>query len=87
MTFRDEASVQECLATQHSLNGKEVEVKRAIRKEEMGGAGGAGGGFGGGYGGGELQPSCDKCAGNFACIADRACYQPHAVSLRMLILV
>ena len=61
VTFRDEISVEKCLVMQHSLNGKTVELKRAVKKEEMAGGGmygdgsygGAGGGFGGGgYGGG-----------------------------------
>ena len=48
---------------QHSLNGKTVELKRAVKKEEMGGGGmygeaGYGGGSygGGGYGGGGVGP-------------------------------
>ena len=48
---------------QHSLNGKTVELKRAVKKEEMGGGGmygdagyGGGGYGGGGYGGGGVGP-------------------------------
>ncbi|CAL5229182.1 g12460 [Coccomyxa viridis] len=61
ITFKDEMSVEKCLVKQHTLNGKQVEIKRAVKKEEMGGGtggsygGGAGGGYGegaGGYGGG-----------------------------------
>ena len=46
VTYKDEVVVEKCLVMQHQLNGKPVEVKRAIRKEEMGSGGG--GGFGGG---------------------------------------
>jgi hypothetical protein len=43
VTFSDEVAVEKCLVMQHVLEGKQVEVKRAIRKEDMeGGAGGYG---------------------------------------------
>ena len=35
MTYKDEMSVEKCLVMQHSLNGRTVELKRAIRKEDM----------------------------------------------------
>ena len=56
VTYKDEMSVEKCLVMQHSLSGKTVELKRAVKKEEMsGGGGGMGmGGMGmsggGGYG-------------------------------------
>ncbi|EIE22873.1 hypothetical protein COCSUDRAFT_66433 [Coccomyxa subellipsoidea C-169] len=52
VTFKDEMSVEKCLVMQHFLNGKQVEIKRAVKKEEMGGGPGAGGGMGAGAGGG-----------------------------------
>lgn len=48
VTFKDEVSVEKCLVMQHTLNGKPVELKRAIRKEDMGA---------GGYSGGAPSPS------------------------------
>ena len=53
VTYKDEMSVEKCLVMQHSLSGKTVELKRAVKKEEMSGGGGMGGmgmGGGGGYG-------------------------------------
>ena len=52
VTYKDEMSVEKCLVMQHSLSGKTVELKRAVKKEEMGGGGGGMGGMGmgGGYG-------------------------------------
>lgn len=51
VTYKDEMSVEKCLVMQHSLSGKTVELKRAVKKEEMsGGGGGMGMGGGGGYG-------------------------------------
>ncbi|KAK9868052.1 hypothetical protein WJX84_004457 [Apatococcus fuscideae] len=35
VTYKDEMSVEKCLVMQHSLNGRTVELKRAIRKEDM----------------------------------------------------
>lgn len=35
VTFADEASVERALAVTHTLNGKQVELKRAVRKEDM----------------------------------------------------
>ena len=32
VTFRDEISVEKCLVMQHSLNGRTVELKRAVKK-------------------------------------------------------
>ena len=53
VTYKDEISVEKCLVMQHQLNGRTVELKRAIKKEDMsGGGGGAGGYGGGGYGAG-----------------------------------
>ena len=63
VTFKDEVSVEKCLVMQHTLNGKPVELKRAIRKEDM-----AAGGSGGGYGGGECMCMC-MCM----CVCVRAC--------------
>jgi heterogeneous nuclear ribonucleoprotein A1/A3 len=48
----DDISVQKCLETQHELDGKHMEVKRAVRKEEIRNAAAGGGGGGGGYDGG-----------------------------------
>lgn len=45
-------SVEKCLVMQHSLSGKTVELKRAVKKEEMSGGGGGMGGMGMGGGGG-----------------------------------
>ena len=36
--------------------GLQVEIKRAVKKEEMAGGGSSGGGYGGGYGGALLMP-------------------------------
>ena len=52
VTYKDEMSVEKCLVMQHSLSGKTVELKRAVKKEEMGGGGGGMGGMGMGGGGG-----------------------------------
>ena len=35
MTYKDEISVEKCLVMQHQLGGRTVELKRAIKKEEM----------------------------------------------------
>jgi len=49
VTYKDEMSVEKCLVMQHSLSGKTVELKRAVKKEDMsGGGGGMMGGMGGG---------------------------------------
>ena len=48
VTYKDEISVEKCLVMQHQLNGRNVELKRAIRKEEMGGGGYSSSGYGGG---------------------------------------
>lgn len=45
VTYEDEISVEKCLVMQHQLNGRTVELKRAIRKEDMGPPS-AGGGYG-----------------------------------------
>ncbi|CAD7702233.1 unnamed protein product [Ostreobium quekettii] len=60
VTFKDEISVEKCLVQMHTLpNGKSVDLKRAVPREQMGGSGGgfsngASGGFSnggpGGYG-------------------------------------
>ena len=53
VTYKDEISVEKCLVMQHQLNGRTVELKRAIKKEDMGAGGGGFGSSGyGGYGGG-----------------------------------
>ena len=52
VTYKDEMSVEKCLVMQHSLSGKTVELKRAVKKEDMSGGGGMMGGMGGGGGGG-----------------------------------
>ena len=52
VTYKDEMSVEKCLVMQHSLSGKTVELKRAVKKEEMSGGGGGMGGMGMGGGGG-----------------------------------
>ena len=44
--------MEKCLVMQHSLSGKTVELKRAVKKEEMSGGGGGMGGMGMGGGGG-----------------------------------
>ena len=36
ITFADEMSVEKCLVKHHSLNGKPVELKRAVKKDAMG---------------------------------------------------
>lgn len=57
VTFDDPVSVQKCLETQHTINGRGVEIKPAVPREEDGFRGGRGGGrggyggMGGGYGG------------------------------------
>ena len=52
VTYKDEMSVEKCLVMQHSLSGKTVELKRAVKKEDMsGGGGGMMGGMGGGSNG------------------------------------
>lgn len=35
VTYKDEISVEKCLVMQHQLGGRTVELKRAIKKEEM----------------------------------------------------
>lgn len=51
VTYKDEISVEKCLVMQHQLGGRTVELKRAIKKEEMSGGGyGSSGGMAGGYG-------------------------------------
>lgn len=50
VTYKDEMSVEKCLVMQHSLSGKTVELKRAVKKEEMSGGGGGSMGMGGGGG-------------------------------------
>jgi len=61
VTFADEASVRKVLSMSHTLNGRTVEIKQAVPREEerrrdggYGGRGGygGGGGYGGRYGGG-----------------------------------
>lgn len=52
VTYKDEMSVEKCLVMQHSLSGKTVELKRAVKKEDMSGGGGMMGGMGGGGAGG-----------------------------------
>ncbi|CAD7702390.1 unnamed protein product [Ostreobium quekettii] len=61
VTFKDEISVEKCLVQMHTLpNGKSVDLKRAVPREQMGGSGpisgsysnGGPGGFGGRRGGG-----------------------------------
>ncbi|KAK9823203.1 hypothetical protein WJX72_001083 [[Myrmecia] bisecta] len=52
VTFKDEMSVEKCLVVSHTLAGKRVELKRAVRKEEMAAGGDGGYGMDGGYGGG-----------------------------------
>ena len=53
-------SVEKCLVMSHSLSGKTVELKRAVKKEDMGGGGGmmgamsAAGGYGMGGGAGNV---------------------------------
>ena len=42
--------------TNHHAYGLQVEIKRAVKKEEMAGGGSSGGGYGGGYGGVLLRP-------------------------------
>lgn len=65
VTYKDEISVEKCLVMQHQLGGRTVELKRAIKKEEMApGAFGPGVGATGGYGGG---------AGRVLNISDSAC--------------
>lgn len=75
VTYKDEMSVEKCLVMSHSLSGKTVELKRAVKKEDMSGSGGmgmggmgmgAGYGMGGGAGGpmrGNKQPDwmCKDC--------------------------
>lgn len=77
VTYKDEMSVEKCLVMSHSLSGKTVELKRAVKKEDMGGGsvgmgmgsmgmGGGGYGMGGGAGGpmrGNKQPDwmCKDC--------------------------
>ncbi len=46
ITFRDELSVEKCLVEPHYLNGRQVELKRAIEKEKMAAAASNGGGGG-----------------------------------------
>merc|ERR1719435_470722 len=65
--FEDYDSVDRCvLKKRHELNGRTVEVKKAVPKEEMssrggndsygaGGGGGYGGGYGSDYGGGAMR--------------------------------
>ena len=88
VTYKDEMSVEKCLVMQHSLNGRTVELKRAIRKEDMApGSSGAsyGGGQGGGSGGpvrGGKQPdwSCPDCKNkNFGWreVCNRCGVSPH----------
>jgi hypothetical protein len=48
VTYDDEISVEKCLVMPHVLNGKAVEVKRAVGKEQSPGGAGMGGGMGGG---------------------------------------
>lgn len=36
ITFADEMSVEKCLVQHHTLNGKPVELKRAVKKDAMG---------------------------------------------------
>lgn len=64
VTYKDEISVEKCLVMLHQLNGKTVELKRAIKKEDMApGAYSAGtppGGVGGGYSGEILLPSMQR---------------------------
>ena len=57
VTYKDEISVEKCLVMQHQLGGRTVELKRAIKKEEMpaGGYGPSGGAAVGGYGGNSGQ--------------------------------
>lgn len=75
VTYDDEITVEKCLVMPHILNGKTVETKRAVGKEQGGGGGGSGGGgmgmgrSGGGsmMGGGDRsgkQPDwvCAECA-------------------------
>lgn len=51
VTFTDEVAVEKCLVIQHALNGKRVEIKRAVPKEAMAVAShGPGPGYGRGWG-------------------------------------
>ena len=42
VTYDDEISVEKCLVMPHVLNGKAVEVKRAVGKDQSPGGGGMG---------------------------------------------
>ena len=55
VTYKDEMSVEKCLVMQHSLNGRTVELKRAIKKEDMA-PGSSGNTYGGSSGGGSGGP-------------------------------
>lgn len=46
VTYDDEISVEKCLVMPHMLNGKTVEVKRAVGKEQDGSGRGPRGGMG-----------------------------------------
>ena len=77
VTYKDEMSVEKCLVMQHSLSGKTVELKRAVKKEDMSGGGGGmmggmgGGGTGYGMGGGAGLYSCERlpCCFQYLCTA------------------
>jgi len=43
VTYKDEISVEKCLVMQHQLGGRTVELKRAIKKDDMSGGYGGGG--------------------------------------------
>ena len=49
VTYADESSVEKCLVMRHQLNGKQVELKRALSKDRHQAGGGMGGSGGSSY--------------------------------------
>ena len=49
VTYADESSVEKCLVMRHQLNGKQVELKRALSKDRHQSGGGMGGSGGSSY--------------------------------------
>lgn len=85
MTYTDEMSVEKCLVMPHALNGKPVEVKRAVGKEHGPGGGmgsglGAGGPRGGMMGGGMMGMG-GECAASARSRAALCCAKPCGATL------